>query len=50
MAAVNVPASWLRQCAVHAGQFDTVDKRVRAGDASKVDLSIARAELAEQAA
>lgn len=28
--------------------LDTVDKRVRAGDASKLDLSIARAELAEQ--
>ena len=28
--------------------LDTVDKRVRAGDTSKLDLSIARAELAEQ--
>jgi cobalt-zinc-cadmium efflux system outer membrane protein len=28
--------------------LDTVDKRVRAGDASKLDMSIARAELAEQ--
>lgn len=28
--------------------LDTVDKRVRAGDASKLEMSIARAELAEQ--
>ncbi|MHB8938625.1 MAG: TolC family protein [Thiobacillus sp.] len=28
--------------------LDAVDKRVRAGDASKLDMSIARAELAEQ--
>ena len=28
--------------------MDTVDKRVRAGDASKLEMSIARAELAEQ--
>ena len=43
--AVELAASNLQSM---QASFDAVDKRFRAGDASKLDLSIARAELAEQ--
>ena len=43
--AVELAASNLQSMRVG---FDAVEKRFRAGDASKLDLSIARAELAEQ--